>query len=275
MKRTKDSPGVEAYFSTLQRIFQLQAEVLTATLPQNAERGRNDEERFREFLVRTLPQRFSVGTGFVVCSEKSMSASSQTDIVIYDEILNSPLHRELAAFVYPIETVYATVEVKGLLQKKDLPKILSDIRKIRDLADHKWYVRYLAVPKDQKDPRKKILAVQEFKRIKPKPRAYLVAFGQRGWSSLDQLVDSFREALVKTPSHLHGVAILNANWFFNQEAWAPSPTAAEKAGDNALLRLVRAMLHDISSMPMYSMSVDRYLRPLTPNLPLNRTARKR
>lgn len=275
MKRTAESPGVTAYFNTLQQIFELQANVLTAALPHNAERGRNDEERFREFLVRTLPQRFSVGSGFVVCSEPTLKASSQTDIVIYDEIVNSPLHRELAAFVYPVETVYATVEVKGLLRKKDLPKILSDATKVRGLAEHKWYVQYGVVPKNSGDPSKNVLAIREFKRVKPKPRAYLVAFAQCGWSSIDAFLEGLREALTTTPSHLHGVAVLDANWFLSQKAWESPPTAFVKAEDNALLRLMRQMLHDISSMPMYPMSVDRYLTPLTPNPSINRTARKR
>lgn len=72
----------------------------------------------RAFLARILPRRFSVGTGFLVCSNPAVPASHQIDTVVFDEIYNSPLHRELAAYVFPIEMVYGTVEVKGLLRAR-------------------------------------------------------------------------------------------------------------------------------------------------------------
>src|SRR5687768_6400172 len=101
MVRKKQSPPPKDYFAALQRIFEIQTDVLTAVLPHAGERGRTDEERFREFLRRSLPHRFSLGTGFLVCSNPSIPEGNQADIVIFHEFINSPLHRELAAFVYP------------------------------------------------------------------------------------------------------------------------------------------------------------------------------
>jgi hypothetical protein len=65
-------------------------------------------------------QNFSVGSGFVVCSETAVPVSSQTDVVLFDEFHNAPIHRELASHVYPVEIVYGSVEVKGRLEKRDL-----------------------------------------------------------------------------------------------------------------------------------------------------------
>jgi hypothetical protein len=50
MPRGNETPGVKAYYQALQKIFDLQSEILTAVLPHKGERGRNDEERFRDFL---------------------------------------------------------------------------------------------------------------------------------------------------------------------------------------------------------------------------------
>lgn len=58
-------------------------------------------------------RRFSIGTGLIVCSEPTSPPSRQTDVVIYDEIENAPLHQELVAAVYPVEMVYGAIEVKG------------------------------------------------------------------------------------------------------------------------------------------------------------------
>src|SRR6266566_743017 len=127
MKRSLETPGTQAYFDALTRVFALESGVLTATLPHPGERGRNDEERFRAFLAKVLPRRFSIGTGFLVCSDPDAPASRQMDTVIYDEIYNSPLHREPAAYVFPIEMVYGVVEVKGLLNSSGLVRSLRSI----------------------------------------------------------------------------------------------------------------------------------------------------
>lgn len=137
MKRKTDSPGTQAYYDALKRIFDLESGILTGVLPHAGERGRNDEVRFKNFLAKVLPRRLSIGTGFLVCSKPAVRSSRQMDVVIYDEIHNSPLHRELAAFVFPIEMVYRTVEVKGLLKQNDLVPVLQNSARIRRLAKEK------------------------------------------------------------------------------------------------------------------------------------------
>src|SRR5688572_14863923 len=124
------TPGIKDYYSALQKVFQLQSAVLTDALPHSGERGRNDEQRFREFLERILPKKYSVGSGFVISSDPQIPVSSQTDVVLFDEFVNAPIHRELAAYVYPVEIVYGTVEVKGRVEKRDLTKICEDIVKL-------------------------------------------------------------------------------------------------------------------------------------------------
>ena len=86
MARTADTPGTAAYYNALRSIFELESKILTATLPHAGERGRNDEERLWAFLAKVLPRRFSVGTGFLVCSNPAVRASRQMDTVLFDEI---------------------------------------------------------------------------------------------------------------------------------------------------------------------------------------------
>lgn len=260
MTRTNETPGVDAYFEALQKIFQLQSEILTGVLPHHGERGRNDEERFRDFLSKVLPKKYSIGTGFLICSEPSVPMSSQTDVVIFDEIQNSPLHRELSAFVYPDEMVYGTVEVKGTLRSDDLKKVLEDIQKTRALASHRWYVRYKSVPKAPDKQEQLVAASEEFQITQPPSRSFVFAYSQKGWSSIESLVKSLQDALAETPAHIHGLAVLSENWFLAQEAYSSTGRQFYAYQDNALLRFVRGMLHSISSMPMHQASVDRYLK---------------
>ena len=105
-------------------------------------------------------------------SNVNKKASRQTDIIVSDQFWDSPLYRELVAEVYPIETVYATIEVKGLLdkypkgrkeKKSDLDRSLEHIATIRNLAEDKTYVRYTAKSKNVQEPEKKIVSRERFR----------------------------------------------------------------------------------------------------------------
>lgn len=252
------TPSIRNYYSALQAQFRLQSSILTDVLPHAGERGRNNEERFREFLGRVLPRRFSVGSGFVVSSESSVPVSSQTDIVLFDEFLNAPIHRELASHVYPVEIVYATIEVKGCLEKRDLQKIFKDIAKIRALGQHRYYLTYAGVSKSPEQPTNQVVGRTELHSTVP-PRAFVFAYEQKGWQTLADLVVSLREAASEASAHIHGLAVLDSDWFVTQEAFTnPSNFLTEER--DALLNFVNGMLHSIGSVEMMQMSIDRYYR---------------
>jgi hypothetical protein len=225
---------VRNYYAALQEQFRLQSSILTDVLPHSGERGRNNEERFREFLGRVLPKKYSIGTGFVVCSEPSVPVSSQTDIVLFDEFHNSPLHRELASHVYPVEIVYATIEVKGRLEKRDLEKTFRDIGKLRSLGQHRYYVKYGAVAKSEASPEKRVVGQAEIRSQVP-PRAFLFAYEQTGWQSLADLAEDLRAAHSEHPAHIHGLAVLDSDWYVTQEAFAENAPQYQCAEGNALL----------------------------------------
>lgn len=253
------TPSIRNYYSALQEQFRLQSSILTDVLPHSGERGRNNEERFREFLSRILPKKYSVGSGFVVCSEPSISVSSQTDVVLFDEFHNAPIHRELASHVYPVEMVYGTAEVKGRLEKRDLGKICEDIAKIRALGQHRYYLKYGAVPKSDVQPTKQIVGQTELHSGVP-PRAFVFAYEQKGWQTLSDFLESLREAARGVHVHIHGLAILDSDWYVTQEAYADDPPKFQGVEGDALLNFVNGMLHSIGSVEMMQMSIDRYYR---------------
>ena len=267
MNRTKDSPGLKLYYDTQTEIFRLQSRIMTGVLTHSGERGRNDEQRLKEFLNKILPRRFGIGTGFVVSADIATSPSSQTDIVISDQFWNPALYGELAAGVYPVETVYATIEVKGVLQKApkgkrgntDLDDALANIAKIRTLAKHKKYVRYIGVDKCPDKPGNKVIQAQVFT-MTISPRAYVFAYSKKGWRNLDAFRESIEEHLRRHPgAHLHGIVLLDKDWFAFQESYDPQITVHAFEG-NALIRFVNTMLRGIQSIPMGIASIDDYHR---------------
>ena len=274
MARKPKTIDVQEYYDTLRAEFLLKAK-RTAALPHLGERGRNEEERVRKFLRRILPQRFTVGSGFIVSSNKALGPSPHMDVVIYDELRNAPLHRELSSNVYPVEMVYATVEVKRLLEKKDLPKVLRDIQQVRALGAERWYVAYAAVPKGASNPGQSITGQIQFRLSKPKPRSYLIAIRHKGWSDIKAFRADLATALEATPTHILGTAVLDADWYVKLKAYSTPRAGLKAETGNSLLRFVNDLLLGISSMPMYQMSFDRYLGAATPNQPLQRTRHKR
>jgi len=258
-ERSVKTTSIRSYYSALQEQFRLQSSILTDVLPHSGERGRNNEERFREFLSRVLPKKYSIGSGFVVCSEPSVPVSSQTDVVLFDEFHNSPIHRELASHVYPVEIVYGTVEVKGRLEKRDLRKIFEDAAKIRALGQYRYYIKYESVAKSDAQPTKQVVGLAELHSAVP-PRAFVFAYEQTGWRTLFEFVDSLREADREFAAHIHGLAVLDSDWYVTQEAHAENPPKYRPIEGNALLNSINGMLHSIGSVTMMQMSIDRYYR---------------
>jgi hypothetical protein len=256
--RSRRTPGSSAYYEVTQQIFDLESRVLTAVLPHAGERGANDEERCRAFLSKVLPRCYSIGTGFIVSADAGSSPSPQQDIVIYDDFFNAPLHRELSAAVFPIETVYGTVEVKGRLQHKDLRSTLRSIGAARQLSIRCHYQRYF-----QPGQRAGRSADKEMYQVKKPPRAFVFAYDTT-FASLDRFKQAWESAIdeVKT-AHLHGVVVLKKDWYAFQIPHASRATLKVFKGD-ALMRFTSGMLDLLRATKIEEAVMERYLKIETP-----------
>jgi hypothetical protein len=242
------------YFAALQDILRLQTEVLTRVLPHSGERGSNDEEHFKAFLRRILPHQYSIGTGFVISSNATVPPSAQTDIIIFDEFYNSPLFRELAASVYPIEIVYAAIEVKRVLQSKDIAPCLDAIARIRRLAKEKRYVKFGSA-KMSRDEKPHVI-LEEFSNTLA-PRTFIVAYDTQ-FRSAESLQDALTEALDENKdAHVHGCLVLSKNWYFSQIAYV-EPTSFVNEEKHGLVHFLTGLLTAASSMNMAIANMNPY-----------------
>lgn len=188
-----------------------------------------------------------------------MPVSSQVDVVLFDEFFNSPIHRELSSHVYPVEIVYGVVEVKGRLERRDLAKVCEDIAKIRALGRHRYYLYYGPVPKSDAEPHLLVAGKHEVCSNVP-PRAFLFAYEQRGWTSVEALADDLRVAQQESPAHIHGLAVLESDWYLSQEPYAEGGPRFHTSYGDALLKFISGMIHSIGSVLMMPVSIDRYYR---------------
>ena len=94
--------------------------------------GENREGLVREFLEDHLPSRFGVDTGFVFSSDGRFS--KQADLLIVDKENNAPLHSSYRHRLWPVESVYALIEVKTRLSPRELDDAISKGRRFKSLS---------------------------------------------------------------------------------------------------------------------------------------------
>jgi hypothetical protein len=213
---------------------------LNALVSHHGELGRITEEIIKGALERLLPKRYSIGTGIIINSNGDSSA--QTDIVIYDEFYNRPLLSEYGVHVFPVECVYATIEVKSTLDSDSLKKSVADIMRVRKIGSAKQYV------------------VNEGPvTIKTPPRSYIVGFKQSG---LGKNCAEFRSKLAalldEQNAHVHGVCILENEWFALRKAFQTPAVLLGEEG-NSLAQLYRAILVGQENFGVYPMNIRPYL----------------
>lgn len=94
-------------------------------------RGSSRENVLIKYIKQLLPQKFAVGNGII--TDVNGTQSRQQDFFVYDAF-NSPvfLHME-SSCVVPVESVYATVEVKSTLTKETLRQSIENIKSVKQL----------------------------------------------------------------------------------------------------------------------------------------------
>ena len=80
--------------------------------------GENRETLVKRFLKSHLPERFGVSNGIVISHNGVFS--KQADLVVVDKNNNAPLYSNARNKLWPVESVYALIEVKTNLNPSDL-----------------------------------------------------------------------------------------------------------------------------------------------------------
>jgi hypothetical protein len=123
---------LEKYFKLLSEHMKMQAHLISEQFKSHpGENGRNKEVILSKVLCSVLPDRYSIGTGFIVASDGTKSG--QNDIIIYDKFWSAPLFPEFASLIFPIEAVYGVIEVKSNLGSKELDEAVDRAKAIKKM----------------------------------------------------------------------------------------------------------------------------------------------
>lgn len=104
----------------------------TARIRQPEETGLQREKEIRNVLQKYLPKKCSLGKG-VVESADGLRSQGQ-DVVIYHAMVCPLLFGGEDQGVYPIESIYATIEVKSYLDSTTLKDSVKKIQSVKRLS---------------------------------------------------------------------------------------------------------------------------------------------
>jgi len=104
---------------------------ISGMIKHKAEKGRERESIVIDFMRNCLPKNFFVNRGFIVSYDNKQSP--QEDVVIYDEFSIPIIAHFSQNQLFPIESVYAIIEVKSSLNKTELEKSVKNIKFVKEM----------------------------------------------------------------------------------------------------------------------------------------------
>ena len=110
---------------------QIDYEDVTSHIQHMGVRGTSREDVLRQRIKELLPQKFTVGSGII--TDHQGKQSHQQDFFVYDAF-NSPTFLQTeSSCIIPVESVYATIEVKSTLNKETLRQSVENIKSVKEL----------------------------------------------------------------------------------------------------------------------------------------------
>ncbi len=101
-------------------------------VPHEGEKGGLRERRVREFFEKHLPGKYGVASGHIV--DRNGTVSLQEDVVIFDQMSCPVLKVDPYYHMFPCESVYATVEVKSVLDAAGVRDCVGHTHRLMELS---------------------------------------------------------------------------------------------------------------------------------------------
>ncbi|MDD5651122.1 MAG: hypothetical protein PHF86_12030 [Candidatus Nanoarchaeia archaeon] len=119
---------IKSYFIDVSKVLEAQSK-LSSNIHHKGLIGQNRELFIQNFIIKSFPKKFVIGTGEIIDSEDKLS--KQADIVIYDEFMPSFDYGSSKHFLS--SGVLAHIEVKSNLTSNELKKALDITKSIKVL----------------------------------------------------------------------------------------------------------------------------------------------
>ena len=235
-------------------------EAVRKTISHAGEKGRALENEVIKLLATFLPKEYGLSTGFIAYhTSYGIKLSTQMDIIIYDSIRGGPLARLDSCDVFPLESVYAYIEVKASIQSTsdnsiEYPNdsIESCILKNKEIRSMRRRYYFNTVPGT-------VTGSHLTAAVWTPIRSFIFAFEGRGTTanSPQKMAKRINEFMSKTQEiHLHGVFI-GGSAFYRTVPVEPSEAKPEDfyhveyTQKHTLASFRWALIHSLSRFPRH------------------------
>lgn len=127
--KTVSPPDFKDYWQLRMQGATSRLQAAQAIVSHPGTRGSLAENLLRELIREFLPQRWAVGTGFIM--DAAGARSNQVDVLVYDQLTNSPVYRDGDLVILSPKTVRVAVEVKSVLDSEQIPLAYSNLSSVK------------------------------------------------------------------------------------------------------------------------------------------------
>jgi hypothetical protein len=124
--------ALERYWSGIGQWLSVQAESFNSLIGHMGEKGRANELTVVDFLANLLPSDLRLGGGVLI--DPSGQQSRQCDVIVHQVAEHPQLFAQTAQFIFPIDTVVMTMEVKTTLDAAEVAKIGLNTASVRSMT---------------------------------------------------------------------------------------------------------------------------------------------
>lgn len=246
---------LQTIFTGLSKKLIAEFDFLSSQFSHRPSKGAAREFVLKELLRRHLPQKLAVGSGLIVSSDGR--TSKQMDIVIYDALNTPIMYMADELQIFPVECVYAVIEVKSFLSSAELRKSVENIRSVKGMPKTAYIIN--------KSPIEKTVNLYG-KELEHFPIIGLV-FAYSSIKNIKILKDKLIELDDSvTENNIDTICILNraniTNWQTLNDKYVvtkePDSIRAAIVGENSLLTFYLFMMHVLPQAWMHPMKMSAY-----------------
>ena len=122
---------IRKYYQGIMDQIHIEVDLINSNFHHNGLKGEGNENKIREIIKKFIPERYGVDTGVVI--DRDGNQSKQCDIIIYDKFNHPQLFGLSSVKMFPVDLVYAVIEVKTTLNKTSAIKSIENIKSVRNL----------------------------------------------------------------------------------------------------------------------------------------------
>lgn len=195
------------YLKLQKKQLQIEIEAIRLLMQHSSSKGTEAEKVLSGLLRKYLPQKYSIGSGFVT---EDGQLSPQIDIIIFDNILNVPIYEGVTSGVFKAGSVYGCIEVTiGKLTRNKLETDIKKFGKLRNmLRKNIGFKKIYSQP--HSTGRGNVVAEEPFK-AGPQPRTYICALSGTTYTTPEKLAADVKELTIKYEAHMHGILVVDSN----------------------------------------------------------------